>query len=79
MQHIRFKQKKSHLKGGQNKGLDFAFQMHIIATDLSIDKYLKNKKNRKLKIKMKIEKMAQNRGKVQIFFRRLIFRKKRKQ
>ena len=51
---------KLHSKGGQIKGLDVTFQMHIVTKVIVIVKYSKNGKSRKFKKKRKIGKTTQN-------------------
>ena len=71
-----YKQTKLDSKGGQIKGFDVTFQMHIVAKIFDIIKYLKNKKNQKLKKKKrqnrenspKRPKKAQKGKKDKIFF-----------
>ena len=76
-------QTKLDSKGGQIKGLDVTFQMHIIAKIFDIIKYLKNEKN--LKIKKKGKEKRENGPKLpkmakrpKFFFKRIILKTKRK-
>ena len=51
MSYLHFIQTKLDSNGGQIKGLDVPLWMQIISKIFDIIKYLKNKKNQKLKTK----------------------------